>query len=666
MAPKTAEEKAQRKLELLRKKEEREAKKQATGGKTTASSKTTTTSSSSLLSSTAAFQKPVQTSPLVLLPDDALQEILCCLSARDLGCTAMTCSRLSKLDVRIVYLMSRLCTPTLPRQGMVGYAHLISSREDAIRLLPPKHESFLAYARMMEEQVCGYGLLVRGNKNERLAPFLHGRFVTCSPEHTVCRAGGGGKPGPGGSAVATWGVGKRGQLGHGVREDEASPKFLMGGIGYRSIRIVQVSAGGGLVRVAHTLLLTSTGRVLSFGTGQYGQLGHGYADGKQLPDYLRPKFIDGLADVRCICVSAGELHSAAVTADGDLYTWGDGFCGQLGLGNKKPEMEPVQVETGGLDEECVAMVSCGNRHTLCVTEDGAVYSFGLGHFGVLGRPFTPFEYDADRAIEMFGGDGDDEGFAAVPAPAPASQVEREEFNIQAQIDFLNGISLEDSSTQCIATRVDSLEGIHIVGASAGHRHSLFLDQQGGLYSCGCASHGALGHGDGQSQMFPMKVMEFVDNNIKIMQMSAGVDMSMVVTTTGEVYSWGKADGGRLGHPVSGIIQHPRRVVLTDSKNEEIKAIDVDCGYVHCLIVAIDGTIHQCGGVGIDGKSDGQQERDLLASERGKPVQVPDFNIYHKIPEPQEKVVKQERWKKYGTYELKGRKTMLSEKAREDR
>jgi alpha-tubulin suppressor-like RCC1 family protein len=72
--------------------------------------------------------------------------------------------------------------------------------------------------------------------------------------------------------VASWGVGKRGQCGHGKREDVKTPTLLVGGIGY-GIRIVQVAAGGGLVRVAHSLLLTSNGKVLSFGTGQYGALG---------------------------------------------------------------------------------------------------------------------------------------------------------------------------------------------------------------------------------------------------------------------------------------------------------------------------------------------------------------------------------------------------------
>ena len=255
---------------------------------------------------------------------------------------------------------------------------------------------------------------------------------------------------------------------------------------------MQVSAGGGLVRVAHTLLLTSTGRVLSFGTAQYGQLGHGYSAGKQLSDELRPKYIEALNGVRCTCVSAGELHSAVVTTDGDLYSWGDGFCGQLGLGDKRPQLLPRQVTQGGLEDECVLSVSCGNRHTLVVTEEGDVFSFGLGHFGVLGRSYTPFEYDADAAIVAMGPD-----MAIPPPPAGVENApNNNENNVVAEerppreapngiseemmqhLDLLANLTLDDGSDQCIPKVLDSLQGIKIICASAGHRHRyvIFMDE----------------------------------------------------------------------------------------------------------------------------------------------------------------------------------------------
>ncbi len=202
--------------------------------------------------------------------------------------------------------------------------------------------------------------------------------------------------------------------------------MLLGGIGY-GIRIVQVSAGGGLVRVAHSLLLTETGRVMSFGTGQYGALGHGFSPGKQLPDVLRPRYIEALGGIRCTNVSAGELHSAATTADGDVYTWGDGFCGQLGHGDKSPQPAPIQVTKGDIDDEVVSQISCGARHTIAVTEDGEVFTWGLGHYGVLGRSYTPFDHEPELAAlgleeEDFEeqAEGNNQAAAAAPPAAEAN------------------------------------------------------------------------------------------------------------------------------------------------------------------------------------------------------------------------------------------------------
>jgi len=55
------------------------------------------------------------------------------------------------------------------------------------------------------------------------------------------------------------------------------------------------------------------------------------------------------------------------------------------------QLLPRQVTEGDLGDECVLSVSCGARHTLCVTEEGEVFSFGLGHYGCLGRSYTPFQ-----------------------------------------------------------------------------------------------------------------------------------------------------------------------------------------------------------------------------------------------------------------------------------
>jgi Regulator of chromosome condensation (RCC1) repeat len=140
---------------------------------------------------------------------------------------------------------------------------------------------------------------------------------------------------------------------------------------------------------------------------------------------------------------------------------------------------PKHVDQGGLEDEFVLAVSCGSRHTLAVTEEGEVWSWGLGHFGALGRPFTPFEYDADRYDAVALG-GDEAAVpvavqAAEPQPQPQQPAQQEargadNFDLQAHLELISNLTLDDSSNQCYPMVIESLQLTKSVGVSAGHRH----------------------------------------------------------------------------------------------------------------------------------------------------------------------------------------------------
>ncbi|KAL7493380.1 hypothetical protein ACHAWT_002530 [Skeletonema menzelii] len=705
---KTKEEREQRRLEAKARAEKRKAAKDATKQQKALNGDTNdaTTNDSKLNSNDLRKNLPISKEhnsslEMLNLPIDALSRVMRYLPARELGAVSLSCTGLNLTlgGCRVSHISSRLMRredeegkqSTCGSMCLVGGLQLCVDRKEAQEILDRSFiagggesnrlvsrkmklsrkknpigdtdaDEYPAYARFVEEATLGYSAM-QCTRDALFPTHVQGRFASCSPEHTLLRIGGGGNTtsGPGGSGVASWGVGKRGQL------DEAEPRLLLNKIGW-GIRIVQVAAGGGLVRVAHSLLLTSTGRVLSFGTAQYGALGHGYDAGKQLSDVLRPRYIDALKGEKCICVAAGELHSGVVTIDGDVYTFGEGFCGQLGQGDRRPQLLPKQVTLGGLEDECVANMSMGCRHTLVTTDDGDVYSWGLGRFGVLGRSYTDFTYNND--VGMAVPDGEEGHVVGVAArPPPMQEAEMDNIidaanndgtnDIIAALDALN-LTLDDPSDQCYPKVIDSLQGVRCVGVSAGHRHSMVLDEFGGLYTFGSGASGALGHGDMLGQEFPIKVQEFDNMRVRIHQFSAGVDMSMAVDTQGTVYAWGKASEGRLGLGM-GRLQTalPREVDMGDAK---FRAVDVECGYVHSLIAGLDGSVYQCGGVGVDGQDDGQQDVDIEENQRGLPRLLSGFNIWHRIAEPKEKVVK-EQWKKYGKYELKGRSKMMQEGVR---
>jgi alpha-tubulin suppressor-like RCC1 family protein len=132
-------------------------------------------------------------------------------------------------------------------------------------------------------------------------------------------------------------------------------------------------------------------------------------------------------------------------------------------------------------------------------------------------------------------------------------------------------------------------------------------------------------------------------------MSAGVDTGMPVTTTGTVYGWRKPQNNRTALDPSIIgatVTTPLPISLP------IKALDVECGYVHSVVVGLDDSAYVCGGVGIDGKDDGSEEQGLCL--------IDGFSVWHRCAEPKKAVKRQQKWKTYGKYELKGRSKMMAE------
>lgn len=81
-----------------------------------------------------------------------------------------------------------------------------------------------------------------------------------------------------------------------------------------------------------------------------------------------------------LCI-LGYRHSAAVSEDGILYTWGEGEHGRLGHGDNLSRSEPTEVNLSD-----VGSVACGSAHTLVLSRDGkTVWSFGSGDSGRLGH-----------------------------------------------------------------------------------------------------------------------------------------------------------------------------------------------------------------------------------------------------------------------------------------
>lgn len=177
------------------------------------------------------------------------------------------------------------------------------------------------------------------------------------------------------SVVYAWGQNRYGQLGFGYEmKNEASPRPIKSLSG---IPFSQVAAGG-----AHSFALTLSGAIFGWGRNKFGQLGL-----NDETDRYAPVLLKSLRSQKIVHMCCGEDHTAALTKEGGVFTFGAGGYGQLGHNSSNNEINPRKVFE--LMGSIVTQIACGRQHTLAfVPSSGRVYSFGLGGNGQLGTGST--------------------------------------------------------------------------------------------------------------------------------------------------------------------------------------------------------------------------------------------------------------------------------------
>lgn len=195
-----------------------------------------------------------------------------------------------------------------------------------------------------------------------------------------------------------WGYGGEGQLGLGSRIKMVSSPHLIQCIepptsgkdkplavhqDGNSRGQVAKAAGSYIKGIAcggrHSVVITDTGGLLAFGWGLYGQCGQG-----STTDVLRPTCVSSLSSIKIERVAAGLWHTLCIAADGRVYSFGGNQFGQLGTGADQAETIPKLLDAPVLEGKHAKAVSCGARHSVILTDDGKVISWGWNKYGQLG------------------------------------------------------------------------------------------------------------------------------------------------------------------------------------------------------------------------------------------------------------------------------------------
>lgn len=188
--------------------------------------------------------------------------------------------------------------------------------------------------------------------------------VACGNSHSLALTQGG--------DVFSWGLNSHGQLGLGKEVPvQYTPVIICALTG---VAVTQIAAGG-----THSLFLTLADLVYCCGANKCGQLGVNRVDEKGRFNIC---VVPALRPLNVFFISCGESHSAVLTKDGKVYTFGDGSRGQLGHGTSANEVKPKLV--AGVDGPA-SQIACGRHHTLVLGSSGQLWAFGSGAKGQIGN-----------------------------------------------------------------------------------------------------------------------------------------------------------------------------------------------------------------------------------------------------------------------------------------
>ncbi|KAJ6655417.1 hypothetical protein lerEdw1_005414 [Lerista edwardsae] len=177
---------------------------------------------------------------------------------------------------------------------------------------------------------------------------------------------------------------------HGIesKRDRSQPRLLQE-LGHK--QIVQIACGD-----HHSMAMSKGGELFSWGQNDRGQLGLGrWTDSIQ-----EPQLVQALKGIPLAKIAAGTAHSMAVSLSGSVYSWGKNAFGQLGLGDTEDRNSPTFVNA--LEHKKIVFISCGGEHTAGLSKDGLVCTFGAGSYGQLGHNSTRNELFPRLVAELFG------------------------------------------------------------------------------------------------------------------------------------------------------------------------------------------------------------------------------------------------------------------------
>lgn len=201
--------------------------------------------------------------------------------------------------------------------------------------------------------------------------------------------------------VFGWGDGQQYQLGRKIMERTRLQSLKPLPVALKNIKYI---ASGDY----HSFAIDTKGEVFSWGLNQYGQVGikEELVDGDVV---TRPTKITRLSGKQITQIAAGEHHSLALSSDGSLYSFGRVDMLEVGIAKKNyPEysykdahdrIRAIPFPTLVPNVPKFRTVAAGSHHSLAISEDGVAYSWGYGDTYAVGQGLVDEDIEIPTRIK---------------------------------------------------------------------------------------------------------------------------------------------------------------------------------------------------------------------------------------------------------------------------
>ncbi|BDR52142.1 hypothetical protein KIM372_00490 [Bombiscardovia nodaiensis] len=385
-----------------------------------------------------------------------------------------------------------------------------------------------------------------GGTAATITPYTIGgvKFTTVSSKYSHTLA-----LGDDGNAYS-WGENQYGQLGDGTTTQRLTPVRVQIPSG---VKFTQISAGGSeddnldWRSGHHSLAIGTDGHIYSWGRNNRGQLGLGDTLNRSIPTKL--ELPTGVT--RFTSIAASWYQSFAVADTGKVYAWGSQSRFPLGTGDSVDHLSPTLV-VGIPNNVRITSISALCGFAMALGDNGVIYTWGDNYFGELGVGNTNSYTTAFAVNPPAGYRWTSISAGGYTASATASNGTTYMWGYLARGQRGDGT---DSSNRLspVPVTISMPAGVRVVSMSRGGWHTLVLGSDHKVYAWGDNWYGALGNSTLPSGMgvtgarTPTPVD--VPAGVTFISITAGYWNSFAIGSDGNTYGWGmnaSDSGGGLG------------------------------------------------------------------------------------------------------------------------